>query len=50
MATSVDGPQLSDPHMLVLVTLAVSGRADAEAIAGWLELPVALVENAVRQA
>jgi hypothetical protein len=44
MATSVDDPQPSDLHMLVLVALAVYGRADAEAIAGWLELPVALVE------
>jgi hypothetical protein len=44
MATSGDDPQLSDLHMLVLVALAVYGRADAEAIAGWLDLPVALVE------
>jgi hypothetical protein len=44
MATSADGPQLSDLHMLVLVALAVYGSADAEAVAGWLELPVALVE------
>jgi len=41
MATSVDAPNLSDLHMLVLVTLAVYGRADADAIAGWLELPAA---------
>jgi hypothetical protein len=44
MATSVDDPQLSDLHMLVLVALAVYGSADADAVAGWLELPVALVE------
>jgi DNA-binding MarR family transcriptional regulator len=44
MATSVDDPQLSDLHMLVLVALAVYGRADADAIAGSLDLPVALVE------
>jgi hypothetical protein len=30
--------------MLVLVALAAYGRADADAIAGWLDLPVALVE------
>jgi hypothetical protein len=34
--------------MLVLIALAVCGRADAEAIAGSLDLPVALVENALR--
>ena len=45
MATSADGPQLSDLHMLILVALAVYGRADADAIAGRLELPVALVET-----
>ena len=45
MATSVVTPQLSDLHMLVLVALAVYGRADAEAIAGWLDLPVAFVET-----
>ena len=30
--------------MLVLVALAVHGAADAEEVAGWLGLPVALVE------
>jgi hypothetical protein len=44
MATSADGTHLSDLHMLVLVALAVYGRADADAIAGLLELPLALVE------
>ena len=45
MARSMDSPHLSDLHMLVLVALAVYGSADAEAVAGWLELPVALVET-----
>ena len=31
--------------MLVLVALAAYGSADAEAVAGWLGLPVALVEK-----
>jgi hypothetical protein len=44
MATSVGTPHLTDLHMLVLVTLAVYGSGDAEAVAGWLDLPVALVE------
>jgi hypothetical protein len=45
MATSADSTHLSDLHMLVLVALAVYGSGDADAIAGWLDLPVALVET-----
>jgi hypothetical protein len=45
MATSVDAPNLSDLHMLVLVTFAVYREAGAEAVAGWLDLPAALVET-----
>jgi hypothetical protein len=45
MATSADSTHLSDLHMLVLVALAVYGSGDADAIAGWLDLPVALASR-----
>jgi DNA-binding MarR family transcriptional regulator len=44
MAISVVTPHLSDLHMAVLVALAAHGSADAEEIAGWLGLPLAVVE------
>ena len=44
MATSLGTPPLTDLHMLVLVAFAAYESADAEEVAGWLGLPVTLVE------
>ena len=44
MATSVGSASLSELRMLVLVAFAAYGSADAEEVAEWLGLPVALVE------
>ena len=35
---------MTNLHLLVLVALAAHGSADAEGVATWLGLPVALVE------
>lgn len=44
MATGASTVHLTELHMLVLVALAAHGAADAEEVAGWLGLPVTLVE------
>jgi hypothetical protein len=45
MATTRGRPPVSDLHMRVLVALAVYGSGDADALAGWIGLPVELVDT-----